>query len=95
MLTSVADVMLFLGILKARKMLKSFNENHLIFANAVNSLVNQLSAHPETRHLYSPITLAIADSVLHMRGVSGCRDREATTDIKKMEQFSHQSDATS
>lgn len=66
-------------------MLKPFNENHLVFANAVNSLVVQLSAYPETRHLYSPLTLAIADSVLHMRAISECRKREAIAGIQKIE----------
>jgi hypothetical protein len=44
-----------------------FHDKHLRFAEIVNSLADQISFDPGIRSHFSPMTLAIADSVLHAR----------------------------
>lgn len=61
-------------------MITHFDDRQLEFAGALNFIADEIARHPTIRRNYSPITLAIVDSLLASRAsraVSLCGDYSA------------------
>jgi hypothetical protein len=48
-------------------MITHFNQKQMEFAGALNFVADEIARHPTIRKNYSPITLAIVDSLLALR----------------------------